>query len=64
MSKNVLTEEQREKLKGRHKTKRDGRLGDRIKAVLMYDAGYSNVEIAKVLLLSHEAIRKHIIDYQ
>ncbi|MCC8417392.1 MAG: hypothetical protein LN588_02540 [Rickettsia endosymbiont of Bryobia graminum] len=28
----------------------------------MYDAGYSNVEIAKVLLLSHEAIRKHIVD--
>ncbi|WP_341757406.1 hypothetical protein [Candidatus Tisiphia endosymbiont of Ditula angustiorana] len=27
----------------------------RIKAVLMYDDGYSNVEIAKVLLLSHEA---------
>ena len=64
MSQNVLTEEQREKLKERHKTERDGRIRDRIKAVLMYDDGYSNVEIAKVLLLSHEAIRKHIIDYQ
>lgn len=64
MSKNVLTEEQREKLKERHKTERDGRIRDRIKAVLMYDDGYSNVEIAKVLLLSHEAIRKHIVDYQ
>ncbi|UCM92701.1 MAG: winged helix-turn-helix domain-containing protein [Rickettsia endosymbiont of Cimex lectularius] len=64
MSKNVLTEEQREKLKERHKTERDGRIRDRIKAVLMYDDGYSNVEIAKVLLLSHESIRKHIVDYQ
>ncbi|MCC8417953.1 MAG: IS630 family transposase, partial [Rickettsia endosymbiont of Bryobia graminum] len=64
MSQNVLTEEQREKLKERHKTERDGRIGDRIKAVLMYNAGYSNVEISKVLLLSHEAKRKHIIDYQ
>ena len=41
MSKNVLTEEQREKLKERHKTERDGRIRDRIKAVLMYDDGYS-----------------------
>ncbi|MCC8417618.1 MAG: IS630 family transposase, partial [Rickettsia endosymbiont of Bryobia graminum] len=64
MSKNVLTEEQREELKERHKTEQEGRIGDRIKAVLMYDDGYSNVEIAKVLLLSHEAIRKHIVDYQ
>ncbi|WP_341760894.1 MULTISPECIES: helix-turn-helix domain-containing protein [unclassified Candidatus Tisiphia] len=64
MSKNVLTEEQREKLKERHKTERDGRIRDRIKAVLMYDDGYSNVEIAKVLLLSHESIRKYIVDYQ
>lgn len=64
MSKNVLTEEQREELKERHKIERDGRIRDRIQAVLMYDDGYSNVEIAKVLLLSHEAIRKHIVDYQ
>ncbi|MCC8417016.1 MAG: hypothetical protein LN588_00410, partial [Rickettsia endosymbiont of Bryobia graminum] len=64
MSKNVLTEEQREKLKERHKTERDGGIGDCIKGVLMYDAGYSDVEIAKVLLLSHEAIRKHIVEYK
>ena len=64
MSKNILTEEQREKLKSGHRRERDGRIRDRIKAVLMYDDGYSYVEIAKVLLLTHEAIRKHIGDYQ
>lgn len=64
MSKNILTEEQREKLKARHRVERDRRVCDRIKAVLMYDDGYSYVEIAKVLLLTHEAIRKHIADYQ
>ena len=64
MSKNVLTEDQREKLKERYKTEWDGRIRDRIKTVLMYDDGYNNVEIAKVLLLSHEAIRKRIVDYQ
>jgi len=64
MSKNILTEEQREKLRIRHRIERDRRVCDRIKAVLMYDDGYSYVEIAKVLLLTHEAIRKHVADYQ
>ncbi len=49
MSKNVLTEEQREKLKERHKTERDGRIRDRIKAVLMYDDGYSNRPHSKLV---------------
>ncbi len=29
----------------------------------MYDDGYSIVEISKVLLVSNEWIRKHLIDY-
>ncbi len=29
----------------------------------MYDDGYSIVEISKVLLVSDEWIRKHLIDY-
>ncbi|MCC8417549.1 MAG: hypothetical protein LN588_03435 [Rickettsia endosymbiont of Bryobia graminum] len=58
-----MPEEQREKLKESHKAARNGRIGGRIDAVLMYAAGYSNVGIAKVLLLSHEEIRKHIVDF-
>lgn len=58
-----LTESEREDLRLRHKRERDKRVCDRIKAVLMYDNGYSLEEIAKVLLLSHEGIRKHLIDY-
>ena len=57
-----LTEKEREDLKSRHKVERDKRVCDRIKAVLMYDNGYRLEEIAKVLLLSHEGIRKHLID--
>jgi transposase len=64
MSKKILTEEQRKELIVSHRSERDRRVCDRIKAVLMYDDGYNYTEIAKVLLLSHEAIRKHIIDYQ
>ncbi|WP_256377139.1 MULTISPECIES: IS630 family transposase [spotted fever group] len=34
-----------------------------MKAVLMYDDGYSIGEISKVLILSDEGIRNHLIDY-
>ena len=47
-----------QELKSHHKQERDGRVSDRIKAVLMYNIGYSISEIAKVLLLSDEFIRK------
>lgn len=58
-----LTETEKSELKSRHKVERDRRVCDRIKAVLMYDDGYTLDEIAKVLLLSREGIRKHLIDY-
>ena len=58
-----LTTKDKEELKKQHKLERDKRICDRIKAVLMYDDGYSIAEIGKVLLLSDEGIRKHLIDY-
>ncbi len=58
-----LTGTEKRDLRYRHKSERDGRIRDRIKAVLMYDNGYSMPEIAEVLLLSHEGIRKHLEDY-
>lgn len=58
-----LTESERTSLKVAHKQERDGRVRDRIKAVLLYDEGYSMEEIAKVLLLSNDGIRKQLIDY-
>lgn len=59
----VLDDSIRSKLKLQHTKERDKRVCDRIKAVLMYDDGYDYSEIGRVLLLSHEAIRKHIADY-
>ncbi|WP_341753803.1 helix-turn-helix domain-containing protein [Candidatus Tisiphia endosymbiont of Dioctria rufipes] len=61
---NILTSEQRTVLKSRHGNERDRRVCDRIKAVLLYDKGWSYGEIAEALLLSEEAIRKHVRDYQ
>lgn len=63
MSYRKLTSVAREELKLCHKGERDKRICDRIKAVLMYDAGYSIAEISKVLLLSGEGIRQHLKDY-
>jgi len=59
-----LTLKERENLIRRHRKERDGRVRDRIKAVLAYDDGYSYSEISKILLLDDETIRRHIEDYQ
>lgn len=58
-----LTIHERLKLEQRHKKERDGRVRDRIKAVLAYAQGYSYTEIANILLLDDETIRRHIEDY-
>lgn len=61
---NFLTETEREQLKLQHRRERDGRIRDRIKAVLLYDEGWSPKDIARVLLISDEAVRNHIDEYQ
>lgn len=58
-----LSPQERVHLKTRHKQERDGRVRDRIKAVLAYDDGYSYSEIAKILLLDDETIRRHVEEY-
>lgn len=60
----ILTARKRERLIQRHRKERDGRIRDRIKAVLAYDDGYSYSEIARILLLDDETIRRHVDDYQ
>jgi len=59
----ILTARKRERLIQRHRKERDKRICDRIKAVLAYDDGYSYSEIARILLLDDETIRRHIEDY-
>lgn len=58
-----LTTAERADLQRRHKKERDKRVCDRIKAVLAYDDGYSYAEIARLLLLDGETIRRHIDTY-
>lgn len=59
-----LSEQERVHLKTQHKNERDKRICDRIKAVLLYDKGWSYKEIAEVLLITDEAIRNHIEEYK
>ena len=58
-----LTAKERQNLIQRHRKESDKQVCDRIKAVLVYDDGYSHSEIAKILLLGDETIRRHIEDY-
>ena len=60
----MLTDREREQLKIQHKQERDGRVRDRIKAVLLTDKGWSSEAIAEALLISDQAVRNHIRDYE
>jgi len=59
----LLSHAERFKLINRHRKERDRRVCDRIKAVLLYDKGYSYSEIADILLLDDATIGRHINEY-
>ena len=59
----TLGDSERKLLTLQHKQERDGRVRDRIKAVLLHDKGWSLRQIAEALLISDEAVRNHLRDY-
>lgn len=61
---NFLDDVERAQLKTHHKKERDKKICDRIKAVLLYDKGWSFEKIAEALLLTEQAIRQHIDEYK
>ena len=61
---NDLSEQERVILRTQHKKERDGRVRDRIKAVLLQDKGWPIKAIAEALLLSQDAIHNHLVDYK
>ena len=63
----ILTEIERSELLSRHRTEKEKRIADRIKAVLLLDEGWSYEEIAKALFLDDSTVRAHVkkyIDYR
>jgi transposase len=61
---NFLDPSERKRLEIQHKYERDGRTRDRIKAVLLYDKGWSYRMIAEALFITPEAARQHTLDYE
>lgn len=59
-----LTEEQVKVLKSTHKTIKDKKLADRIKAVLSLNAGFEYSYVAKILLLDEVTLRRYVQKYQ
>ncbi len=60
----LLSKQEREALRAQHRLERDRRVCDRIKAVLLYDKGWSYEAIAEALLLSSAGIKNHISEYE
>ena len=60
----ILTESERATLKSQHRKEHDGRVRDRIKAVLLADDGWTHIMIAKALLLDDQTVGNYIKDYR
>jgi transposase len=58
-----IDSQERKSLIAFHRKECNSRIRDRIKAVLAYDDGYNYSEIARLLLLDDETVRRHIKDY-
>ncbi len=59
-----LTNEQVAVLRNAHKTTRDKRLADRVKAILSLHAGYSYEDVAHILLLDEVTLRRYVKQFQ
>lgn len=59
-----LNAQVKEELEQRHRTERDGRVRDRIKAVLLKAEGWENAAIAQALRIHHETVGTHLRDWQ
>jgi HTH-type transcriptional regulator / antitoxin HigA len=60
----ILSPLQRSSLLLLHRKERDKRVADRVKAVLLYDDGWTPPKIAQALLIEENTVRDHIKVYQ
>lgn len=58
-----LTGEEKIELEKRHRTERDGRIRDRIKAVLLKSEGWKDAGIAQALRIHTETVAVHLSDW-
>lgn len=60
----VLTTKEKEELEFQHRRERDGRVRDRIKAVLLYAEDWKQNQIAQALRIHSDTVHDHIEDYK
>jgi len=51
-------------LRAQHRLERDRRVADRIKAILLYNDGWTPPKIAKALLIDESTVRRHVEEYE
>jgi transposase len=59
-----LSVEEKQILETQHKRERDSRICDRIKAVLLYSEGWTQLQISQALRIRPETIHDHLEDYR
>ncbi len=59
-----LTTQEKEQLELQHRTERDRRVADRIKAVLLNSEGWTQKQIAQALRIRYETVQDHLNDYK
>ncbi len=59
-----LSKEDKADLEKRYRVERDGRIRDRIKAVLLNAEGWTGEEIAQALRIHPETVYEHLKDYR
>ena len=59
----ILTPQQKQQLEQTHDSTRDGRVRDRIKAVLLASEGWSQTMISQALRIHESTVARHLSDY-
>lgn len=59
----TLTPQQKQQLEQMHNSTRDGRVRDRIKAVLLASEGWSQTMISQALRIHESTVARHLSDY-
>jgi transposase len=62
--KTILTETQKSDLETRHRTERNGKIRDRIKAVLLHSEGWRQKDIAQALRINESTVYDHLNEYR
>ena len=58
-----LSDEQKKDLELHHRYEGDGRVRDRIKAILLKSEGWTNKAIAQALRIHEETVRQHLTEW-